>query len=223
MKPARSLFHPVLVVAVLCALLASTRSAVLPAAAQSHAAPAQGGQPPAGPPGQMSQEEMQKMMALASPGAKHKELDRLVGTWKTTITMWMGPGDPTHSSGTATYEWVLGGRYLKSKQTGQFGDMPFEGLGMDGYDNAQKHYFSVWFDNMGTGVMLLTGQPSADGKGIDYSGTTFDPMQMKNVRVREEVRWTGATKYLFTMYTDMPGPDGKPRETRMMEITAEKL
>jgi hypothetical protein len=185
--------------------------------------PARADQPAGGTSGQMSQEEMQKYMALAAPGEKHKEMDKLVGNWKATIKMWMGPGEPTVTTGTATYEWILGGRYLKSKQTADFNGMPFEGLGIDGYDNAKKQYFNVWFDNMGTGVMMLTGQPSADGKGVDYSGSTFDPMQNKTIRVREEIRWISDTKYTFTMYMESPGPDGRPHEMKSMEMVAEKI
>ena len=177
---------------------------------------------PQGSGGQPSQEEMmKKMMDLATPDEHHKELGRLVGSWKTTNKMWMGP-EPAVSSGTSTYEWILGGRYLQSKHTGIWAGMPFEGMGIDGYDKAKKEYFSIWLDNMGTGMMTLTGQPSADGKGMTYRGTMFDPMQGRDVSVREEVVWNGEKSYTFTMYTDMPGPDGKPQEQRVMEITAEK-
>jgi hypothetical protein len=172
--------------------------------------------------GGMSQEDMKKMMALATPGEQHKIFDHLVGTWKLTIKMWMGPGEPTVNQGTAKFEWILGGRYLKSTQIGNFNDMPFEGMELDGYDNAQKQYFAVWLDNMGTGVMNLTGQPTADGKGINYSGETFEPMQNKNVKVREEVRYTSNTSYTFTMYMQMPGPGGATQETKVMEITGQK-
>ncbi len=167
-------------------------------------------------------EMMEKMMAYATPGEPHKELNRLVGTWKTSNKMWMGPGEPAVSSGTSTYEWILGGRYLKSKHAGVFADMPFEGMGIDGYDNGKKEYFSVWCDNMGTGVMFLTGRPSSDGKGMTYSGTSFDPVQMKDVRVREEVRWASDSKYTFTMFMDVPGPTGEPQEMRVFELEAEK-
>jgi hypothetical protein len=173
--------------------------------------------------GQPSQEEMMKqMMDLATPGEAHKGLGRLVGTWRTTIKMWMGPGEPTVSSGSSTYKWVLGGRYLQSQHIGEVGGMPFEGMGIDGYDNAQKEYFSLWFDNMGTGFMSVKGHPSADGKGLTFSGTTFDPAQMRDVKVREEIRWLDDNKCTFTMFMDMPGPDGKPQEMKVMEMTKER-
>jgi len=36
--------------------------------------------------------------------------------------------------------------------------MPFEGMGLDGYDNASKEYISIWIDNMGTGIMYMKGK-----------------------------------------------------------------
>jgi len=174
------------------------------------------------PAGQPSQEEMMKqMMELAAPDQHHTELGRLVGSWKTTNTMWMGP-EPMVTMGTSTYEWILGGRYLQSKHVGEWAGMPFEGMGIDGYDKAKKEYFTLWFDNMGTGMMKLTGQATPDGKSMTYKGTSFDPMQGKDVSVREEVVWTSERSYTFTMHMEMPGPDGKPAETRVMEIKAEK-
>jgi hypothetical protein len=136
--------------------------------------------------------------------------------------MWMGPGEPIVSSGSSTYKWVLGGRYLQSQHTGDFGGVPFEGMGIDGYDNAQKEYFSLWFDNTGTGFMSIKGHPSFDGKGLTYSGTSFDPAQVRDVKVREEIRWLDDNTCTFTMFMDMPGPDGNPQDMKVMEMTKER-
>jgi hypothetical protein len=183
-----------------------------PAAAQEASKPAAG---------QPSEEEMMKqMMALAGPGEEHKALDRLVGTWNATIRMWMGPGEPTVSKGIATYEWILGGRYLKSKHTSEIAGMPFEGMGIDGYDRAQKFYYSLWFDTMGTGYMSLKGSATPDRTHISYTGMMFDPAANREVKVREEVEWVDANKFVFSMYSEMPGPDGKPAEMKVMEMTA---
>lgn len=180
-----------------------------------------GGEHPAEHPGgapQMSPEEMQKMMALIQPGPPHAQLAKMAGTWKAATRMWEGPGDPITGGGTITYEVVLGGRYMIGRHLGTYRDMPFEGISIDGYDNGKKQYFTMWLDNFGTGVMQLTGQPTAEGRGIDFVGTMFDPMGMTERKVREEVRYESDTKWMMTMY--MEGPDGK--EMKVMEYTAEK-
>jgi hypothetical protein len=172
---------------------------------------------------QMSPEEMQKWMATTQPGPNHELLGRLAGKWKTKISMWMGPGDPQATEGTATYEWTLGGRYLLSHQTGNFAGMPYEGMGIDGYDNGTKEFFSLWMDNMGTGVMHLKGQKDPDGQGWSLSGPMFDPAQGKEVPVRETVRLDGKDKYTYSMFTGQTGPDGKAQEFKVMEISATRM
>ena len=190
----------------------------LPAAGVRAAAAQQPSKPAAGQP---SEEEMMKqMMALATPGEEHKELGKLVGTWRASIKMWMGPGEPTVSEGTITYEWILGGHYLKSRHTSEFAGMPFEGMGIDGYDRAQNFYYSLWFDTMGTGYMSLKGVATPDHKHFAYTGTMFEPAQGHEVKVREEVDWVDPNKYIFTMFSEMLGPDGKPTEMKVMEMTA---
>lgn len=165
----------------------------------------------------MSDAEMQKMMALSQPGEYHQRMNKMVGDWKTKITMWMGPGEPTVTEGTARSEWMLGSRYLQTKHTSSFNGMPFEGVGIDGFDNAKGEYFSLWFDNMGTGFMTTTAKPSTDGKTLTYKGTSFDPSQGKEVTVRQEVEWTGERTYTFSMYMGSGG-----QEMKVMELSAEK-
>jgi hypothetical protein len=201
-------------------LASSVVTAAILLSSLAAAAGAQSGDKPAATPPGMDEAMMKRMMELATPGEHHKALDRFVGNWDATIKMWMGPGEPTVTKGSANYSWMLGGRYLQGKHTGDFGGMPFEGFGIEGYDNAQQRYFSVWFDTMGTGMMSLTGQPVAGGKGLDYSGTCFDPSVMKDIKVREEVRWKSDSEYTFTMFMEMPGPDGKLQEQRAMEMTS---
>jgi hypothetical protein len=154
------------------------------------------------------------------PGPNHELVGRLAGKWTAKIRMWMGPGDPQVSDASATYEWALGGRYLVSHQVSSFAGMPFEGMGIDGYDNGKQEFFSLWMDNMGTGVMHLTGQKDPDGQGWTLRGTMYDPSRGRDVPVRETMRFDGKDKYTFTMYDNDPGPDGKPHEFKAMEILA---
>ena len=47
--------------------------------------------------------------------------------------------------------------------------MPFEGMGIVGYDNLLKKFVSVWIDNMGTGLMPGTGTYDAATKTYTYT------------------------------------------------------
>ena len=113
---------------------------------------------------QQNEEQMDEMMKhwmqLAEPGEEHTQLARLAGTWNTKNSHWAYPGaEPSVSQGTATYEPIMGGRFLlervesKMEFSGQLFD--FEGLGIIGYDNLTEKHFFAWVDNMGT-MMLVS-------------------------------------------------------------------
>jgi hypothetical protein len=139
----------------------------------------------------MSPEEqamMERMMKLATPGPQHALLAKTAGKW--TIESHMAGMDPaappTTSVGTSDRQMLLGGRFLMEKVKSEVNGMPFEGIGILGYDNAQQKYISYWIDNMGTMMMTGTGTADATGKVITFISTYDDPMTgEKNATVRE--------------------------------------
>jgi hypothetical protein len=157
---------------------------------------------------------MEAMMKAATPGAEHKMLDGMVGTWNTKLTMWMMPGaDPISGEGISESKWIFGGRYVEQRFKGSMMGMPFEGLGHTGYDNVKKQYFGTWMDSMGTGIMVSTGKMGADGK-MTFIGTMADPMTGEDAPLEQRITVIDADHSKFEMWT--PGPDGKM--FRMMEI-----
>jgi hypothetical protein len=164
-------------------------------------------------------ESMQKWMEYMTPGDMHKMLAAHTGAWNAKTTFWMAPGgEPTNSEATANGEMIMGGRYLMSKFKGNMWGMPFEGLSIEGYDNATKMFNSSWVDNMGTGIMLMTGKYDETTKQIVYTGKTVDPISGNYVDVRQVVKYNSDGSMLMEMYG--PGPDGK--EFKTMEITFTK-
>ncbi len=124
---------------------------------------------------QMSPEQ-KAWMEYMTPGKEHQELAKMVGEWTYESKFWMSPDqkEPMVTSGTAKFESILGGRYVKSKMKGMMMNTTFEGRGLDGYDNARKVYVSTWIDNMGTGIMYMEGTKE-DGKLV-YNGTSVNPV-----------------------------------------------
>jgi hypothetical protein len=160
-------------------------------------------------------DDMKAMMAYSTPGEIHKMLAQSAGSWTGDITMWMQPGAaPTKSMGQSTNEMILGGRYLQSKNTGSFMGTPFEGVGVMGYDNAKKIFFDSWIDNMGTGMMYLTGIWDAANKSITFTGSMVDPMQGKDVPVKEILRFVDNDHQVMEMYSVINGQDFKAMEIK---------
>lgn len=196
----------------LCAVLAAAVLAASgwPAAAQETASR------------EMSANE-QKMMEVwtqyMTPGEPHAGLAQKAGTWAWTSTWWMQPGAaPETSSGTSEAEMVLGGRYLTEEIEGTAMGMPFQGQSLTGYDNHLKEYFSVWVDNMGTGVMVQRGAYDPATKTMTMSGTYDDPMDGKKKTLRSVTTYVDENTTRMEMYG--PGPDGK--EFKNFELVSKR-
>jgi uncharacterized protein DUF1579 len=154
------------------------------------------------------------MMKAATPGAMHEKLKPFVGTWKTTVKMFTGPGEPEVSEGTSTSEWVLGGRYVREMFQGTFAGMPFEGRGLTGYDNVSNEFVGVWVDNFGTGIVASTGKVDPSGKVFNWQSTSHNPVPGMPDTMRSVVEIVNDKTHKFTTYTMIDG-----KEVKQMEIT----
>lgn len=162
-----------------------------------------------------SDDDMKAMMAYATPGDIHKMMAKSVGSWTADISMWMQPNtQPMNSKGEMKNEMILGGRYLKGTNTGNFMGQPFEGISVTGYDNAKKIFVNNWIDNMGTGMMNLTGTWDAATKSITFTGTMVDPASGKDVPIREVLKFTDDTHQVMEMYASMGGAEFKTMEIK---------
>lgn len=163
--------------------------------------------------------DMEAMQKAAAPGEPQKKLARLAGDWTATTRAWMAPGQPPmESPGTMHGEILMGGRYVEHTWKGSFMGQPFEGRGTDGYDNVGKMYVSSWVDNMGTGIMHMTGTCDAPVKVCTYTGDVWDPMSGKKTSMKQVITWIDDNNFKNEMYG--PGPDGK--EMKWMEIVAKR-
>lgn len=161
------------------------------------------------------QQMMEMWKQLAQPGEPHKLFAGLAGSWTTVTKEWMEPGKPpTESTGTAEMKMLLDGRFLYQEYNGQMMGQPFSGIGIDSYDNMTKKYVTAWMDSMGTGIFLMEGTASPDGKTITLKGQHPEPGggQMKHRAVWKLVDPNTQT---FEMY----GTHHGDKETKVLEIT----
>jgi hypothetical protein len=160
-------------------------------------------------------DDMKAMMAYATPGDIHKMMAKSVGDWTGDISMWMQPGaEPMKSTGQLKNEMILGGRYLRGTNTGNFMGQSFEGIGVTAYDNAKKQFINTWIDNMGTGIMTLTGTWDAATNSITFTGNMVDPASGKDVPVREVIKMVDDNHQTLEMYATMGGKEMKTMEIK---------
>ena len=175
--------------------------------------------PPVGTAGTMSAEDkamMEAMIKAGTPGANHQMLSSIAGNWTFKNRMWMNPtAPPTESTGTVTYTTLFDGRFVQGQYRGDMMGMPFEGVGLMGYDNTSQRFQATWIDNMGTTIMYMTGQYDPATKALTYTGQMDDPVKPgTKVSVREVVRLVSPDSHVMEWYETRDG-----KETKTMEIT----
>jgi hypothetical protein len=172
--------------------------------------------------GKMDEKAMMEMMAkYSTPGAEHKKLESVVGTWNTTTKMWMEPGaPPQESTGVSENKMTLGGRFLAQTYEGTMMGQPFTGMGYTGYDLYKKRYVATWMDSMGTAIMNTTGTADASGKKLTFTGSMDDPMSGKKMNVKEVVTFVDDDHHTFEMW--MPDQAGKTFKTLEIQYTRKK-
>ena len=158
---------------------------------------------------------MELYQKLATPGEPHKLLASLAGSWTTQTKEWMEPGKPpTEATGTADMKMVLDGRFLQQEYNSTMMGQPYTGIGTTAYDNLRKKYVSTWIDSMGTGIFVMEGAASADGKTITLKGSHPEP---GGGQMTHRAVWKIVDNNTQTF--DMYGTHGHGKEMKMMEIT----
>ncbi|HYE61867.1 MAG TPA: DUF1579 domain-containing protein [Phycisphaerales bacterium] len=174
------------------------------------------------PPGMTPElmKEMEACMIAAQPGPEHQHLQSMVGTWEGKNKMWMTPdAPPMETTSTARFASTLGGRYIHGDFKGPMPGMGmFEGAALYGYDNVSKKYQVVWVDNMGTGMMIGTGEASPDKKTLTWTMKWNHPTRGE-VTFREVDTMISPDEMKLEMY----GPHTDGKEFKMMEIVSKRV
>jgi len=162
--------------------------------------------------------DMQAMMEaykkLATPGEPHKLFASLAGSWTTKTKEWMEPGKPpTESTGSVEMKMLLDERFLQQEFTGNMMGQSYSGVGIGAYDNLRKRYVSIWIDTMGTGIFMMEGTASADGKTITLRGKHDE---LGGGQMTHRAVWKIVDNNTQTF--DMFGAHNGGKETKMMEI-----
>jgi len=201
----------------IAAIVAGSLALAQPATKDTKPAQPGTGQPiqPQLPPG-MSEADMKACEEAGTPGPAHAELAKRIGVWTCKATMWMTPdAPPAQSENTTTFTSFLDGRFVRCEVAGDMMGMPFNGFGLYGFDNVAQEYQAFWVDSYGTGMMIGTGNKSADGKTFTWTYAYNCPIAKGPVKFRQVETITGAN----TMKMEMYGPDAKTgKEFKMLEV-----
>lgn len=160
-------------------------------------------------------DEMKAYQEFMTPGPMHKWMAKFNGTWEADITSYMNPVNPDKSKATNVTTTIMNGLYQVGDYTGNMMGMPFQGHSIMGYDNAKKIFVNTWIDNMGSGIIYMTGKYDEATKTLHLKGKQTNPMNGTDVDIREEMKFIDDNNYILVMYGS--GTDGK--EIKFMEGT----
>jgi hypothetical protein len=170
-----------------------------------------------------SPEEMKKMQdaweKASMAGPEHEFLKKAVGTWTGKVKSYEDPTKPpAESTCNETISSILGGKFTKCEVSGTMvmggKPLPFEGLGVYGYDNAKQKYTMSWADNMGTCIMDGTGELSADKKTMTWTMNYIDPNTHKPGTMKEVDKFISDNETHMEMWGDM----GMGTQVKFMEM-----
>lgn len=154
--------------------------------------------------------QMQAWIEYMTPGPMHEMMVKTVGDWNVITKYWMDPaGEPMETKGQATVEMILGGRYMKSTHTGTMMGMPFEGINLQGYDNATGEFTAIWIDNMGTGISVSKGKYDEATHSINFKGSMLDPITKEDMSFRQIVKTIDDNYFMFEMFMNYKGQEFK--------------
>ena len=146
---------------------------------------------------QMDPEAMKKEYEkLGQPDEHHKALEVFVGSWKVEFKSLMADMEAFNSTGTATFEPLMEGRFLKQDFKGEILGSPFHGIGLTGYHKTLQRYEGVWFDNGNTALSYMTGTKTNDG--WLYEGEETDPMAGQTLKIQDAIAMHGNDHFTFT-------------------------
>jgi len=164
-----------------------------------------------------SPEELLKALAKAgTPGPEHKKLEPLVGNWTVTIKLWTDPNQsPAQATGTAQRKWIMGGRFVQETVQINCNGKTFEGMGLVGYDQAQKKF-------TGVKVCGLCGTISHGLATCNSSGTKFEcvkeeccPLSGQKIKGRDVITIENNDRIVVNVFKTFDG-----KEQKVMEIVS---
>ncbi|MDJ0974078.1 MAG: DUF1579 domain-containing protein [Planctomycetota bacterium] len=159
-------------------------------------------------------DSMEAMSAVHKPGPNQALLARLAGDWDVKVKMFGADGKVRESNASATNKMLFGGRYLMMNYRGDFGGMPFDGIGIMAHDNRKKAFQNMWIDSGSSGIYMAEGSISKDGTVVTFRGEWqghAGPIKSKDV-----LHFKGKDLYVFEGF--METPDGPVQNVELTYV-----
>lgn len=156
-----------------------------------------------------------------TPGEWHKWMARTTGTWTGDVNTYAAEdAQAMTTTASSNFRMLYNGLYQVNEFKGTMNGQPYEGQSILAYDNAKKQFVNIILDNSGSGVGYYTGTIDPTTKVLTLKGNRYDPVTMKDVPVRQEIRFLNDDTQTITFYG--PGATGKEYKTMDIKLTRNK-
>jgi hypothetical protein len=158
--------------------------------------------------------ELDKAKRYTAPGPNHKELERFLGQWDTETRL-MLPTPTQPEKGTASYSWLMEGRWVKGESSGTMMGMPIRTFGILGYDNFKMSYVTANVNSFDTTLTTSEGDMDPSGKAILSYGTLDEYLTGEHDKMVKYVwRFLSADEMVLEVH-DLPIGE---KNTQVIEI-----
>jgi hypothetical protein len=158
--------------------------------------------------------ELEKAKKYTAPGPNHKELERFLGQWDTETRL-MLPTPTQPEKGTASYSWLMEGRWVKGESSGTMMGMPIRTFGILGYDNFKMSYVTANVNSFDTTLTTSEGDMDPSGKAILSYGTLDEYLTGEHDKMVKYVwRFLSADEMILEVH-DLPIGE---KNTQVIEI-----
>ncbi len=162
--------------------------------------------------------KMQNLISYSTPGDMHKMMASWDGSWASQVKWWPAPDAPASEiQMKSVYKMINNGLIQQNTHEGEWNGMPFNGVGLTGYDNHRKIFWSTWYDNMSSGLMYCEGPWDEATKTISMKGKSTNPETKQFADFRETIKIVDENTQVLEQYFTIDG-----KETKAMEIMFRK-
>ena len=121
--------------------------------------------------------------------------------------------------GTATFSWLMEGRWLKLEATGSMMGAPAESFMILGYDNFKHSYVTVSVGTIDTAMLTSEGDLDPSGKALITYGTVDEYLTGEHDKMVKYVwRFVSDDEMVFEVH-DLPIGE---RNTKVVEVTYQR-
>ncbi|MCB9838257.1 MAG: DUF1579 family protein [Phycisphaeraceae bacterium] len=119
--------------------------------------------------------DMSKLEEAATPGLEHRFLGHFVGDWSVAIRQKRPGAAPVDFTATATFSWILDGRFLREDLHAEIDGFPIDMIRFLGYDRFRGRYTLAWMGSTSTAITTAEGDQNVGGDEITLFGVMDEP------------------------------------------------